>query len=125
MNSSLQKRNMCGKPGSEKTKADLTEGVFLLEANHINKKQKRIKLTSLILNPFHQSSSNFSINQKIEMLEIYGQDEQLLNCGASVPLVMILKNQLLRADFNEDQIVDQLDYNLLMEHFLEDIVSDS
>ncbi len=116
---------MCGKPGSEKTKADLTEGVFLLEANHINKKQKRIKLTSLILNPFHQSSSNFSINQKIEMLEIYGQDEQLLNCGASVPLVMILKNQLLRADFNEDQIVDQLDYNLLMEHFLEDIVSDS
>lgn len=106
-------------------KTELDQGLLFFGSELKNKEIERIKLGTLIVNPLRLTSPNIGINLKIDDLEIYTKEAKQMSCGISIPVVMINNNQILRADFNQDQKVDHVDYELLMERFSEDFMSDS
>jgi minor extracellular serine protease Vpr len=110
---------------SDSIKTELDQGLLFFESELKNKELERIKLGTLIVNPLRQTSPNIGINLKLDDLEIYTEEAKEMSCGFSIPLVVINKIKILRADFNQDQKVDQGDYELLMERFNEDFMSDS
>lgn len=109
---------------SSSAKSTMKEGEFSFEVDLRETKQKRIKLATLLLTPHRSSSNKSGIQLKLEKLEMIGNNQQVVRCDASVPLVKVDANPVLVVDFNQDNFVDYSDYDMLMSHYLQDYLTD-
>lgn len=96
-----------------------------IKATFNNQLPKKITIASFLFRAEKATNQKDGVYINIENCTMIGNDQKELRCNEFRPVITIDKSSVMLGDFNQDNIVDKQDYEMLLCHISEEYLSEN